>query len=101
MQNRSNVPALDLPANMVDQAVKFGSGLERLSFAQLVVTAGRLDRTRESALRMQASTADLAGLDPDFLASAGAMVVKADCWFALVEAEMERRLSGRATGGEA
>ncbi|AOL94668.1 hypothetical protein [Porphyrobacter sp. LM 6] len=97
---KSNVPALDLPAHLVDQTVNFGASLHGLSFAQLVVLAGRLDRTREACQRMQEGAASTAGLSADFLAGADGIGAQVACWFDLIEAEIERRLAGRRAGGE-
>lgn len=97
---KCNVPALDLPAHLVDQAVKFGANLQGLSFAQLVALVGRLDRTREACQRMQDSAASTSGLDADFLGSVAGLGASVACWFNLVEAELERRLADRAQAQE-
>lgn len=95
MQN-SNFAALDLPAHLLDQAAKFGASLDRLSFAQLVVLVGRLDRSRQNAQSMQASASAADGLSPEFSESVAGLAAHVAVMFELVEAELERRLAGRA-----
>lgn len=93
MDNRSNVPALDLPGHLVDRVAGFGARVERVSLASLIALAVRLDRTRENAQRLQASAAQLGDLRPDFIDGLADIDTHVDCLWQLVEAEIERRIT--------
>ncbi len=94
--SKSETFALDLPAHLVEKSVRFGASLAGFTFAQLVVLVGRLDRSREGARRLLETASAASDLSPEFIASAEALGAEVDVWFSLVEAEIERRLAGRA-----
>jgi alkylation response protein AidB-like acyl-CoA dehydrogenase len=95
MQVSGSNALLDLSAGKLPDVARFAEGLQGLNFAQLVVTAGRLDRSREHARKVQASAGQVIGLQPDFLASLADLDTQLTAMFDLVAAEIERRLDAR------
>lgn len=81
-----SIPALDLAAPLVGRVSAFADGVERFSFAQLVALVGRLDRSRADLAAIR-RTAPLCGAD-----ALEQSETHLACMWALVEAELERRL---------
>lgn len=86
-------PALDLPPHLLDRTLAFGSALEKMTIAKLVLLVGQLERTRQSAQKMLVSVSEAEGLDDNFIEGANGLASHAACLFELVEAELERRFS--------
>lgn len=96
MSDTASQAVLDLSASRLPALARFAAGLEGLTFARLVVIAGRLDRSLTHAGKVQDAANQVTGLEPDFQASLCDLDTHLAAMFALVEAEIERRLAARA-----
>jgi len=76
--------ALDLTASQLPAMRGFAAKVEQMPFARLVVLASRLDRTAAHARSARDGICGNAGLE--------LIETQLGCMWALVEAEMERRL---------
>ncbi|MEI4261030.1 hypothetical protein [Roseovarius sp. D0-M9] len=81
--------ALDLPAHKVEGMAATAAQMHRLTFAQLVAMVARIDRSRANAKDTRAATE---GPMSEALDRIDAQLC---CMWALVEAELERRMGGR------
>ncbi|MCC5956464.1 MAG: hypothetical protein JJU07_10185 [Natronohydrobacter sp.] len=89
-ESRNITAALDLPALHVESMAAQAAQMHRLTFAQLVAMVARIDRSRVSAA--QARAASPAGQMNAALDQIDAQLA---CMWAMVEAELERRMGGR------
>ena len=85
-ESRNITAALDLPAHLVEGMAAQSSQMHHLTFAQLVAMVARIDRSRDSAKAARAATAGQmdAALDQ--------IDAQLCCMWAMVEAEIERRM---------
>ncbi|MCH8467496.1 MAG: hypothetical protein LAT78_13130, partial [Roseinatronobacter sp.] len=92
MQNRESqniMAALDLHPDQVEAMAKNAATMHRLTFAQLVAMASRLERSRAKAKAARAASNGM------MIESLDQIDAHLSCIWALVEAELERRVPNR------
>ena len=85
-KSRNITAALDLPAHLVEGMAAQSAQMHSLTFAQLVAMVARIDRSRANAAHIRAATA---GQMTQALDQIDAQL---SCMWAMVEAELERRM---------
>ena len=84
-ESRNIIAALDLPAHQVAGMAAQSEQMHRLTFAQLVAMAARIDHSRANARATRAATTG------QMSAALDQIDTQLCCMWAMVEAELERR----------
>ena len=84
-ESRNIIAALDLPAHQVAGMAAQSAQMHRLTFAQLVAMAARIDHSRANARATRAATTG------QMSAALDQIDTQLCCMWAMVEAELERR----------